>query len=311
MLILLRLKLLMKKITPLVIALLFCVEFIIAQEITNSNSLEVLSGNSISCNTLGITRANSFMRIFDPIEFGIVSSYSINSVQFGVEKLVNAPTGGFPVTISIYAYDKDEIKSTVLDDDDDEFPDMDDLVLVNEVTEFLNDQSLTLYNSVIDAVIPENNQFIIAVTVPSDTADEGGNNNVEFEIGSNNAGELSPTFIKANACSLVSAATFASQGRPDIHMVLNVFGTSATAGIGQLESVDFSYLPNPVTDRLLIKAKENITSIKLYNLLGQEIKKFSPSQFEAELDLSSLKAGTYFVKALVNNKTGTFKIVKI
>jgi hypothetical protein len=291
----------MKKITPLVIALLFCVEFIVSQEITNSSSTEIVSGNSISCNTQGITRTNSFYRVFNPENYGIFTAYHINTFQFGIEKLVGAPNEGYPVVISIYSYNNNIVN----------FPTEGDLTLRGEVTEMLTDQSLTVHTTPIDAIIPANQKFLMKIFIPSDTADDGGNNNVQFEIGSNNAGELSPSYIQSEACSIISPITFESQGRSDIHVVMQVIGTSATAGIGQLESVDFSYLPNPVTDRLLIKAKENITSIQLYNLLGQEIKKFNPSQLEAELDLSLLKAGTYFIKVLVNNKTGTFKIVKI
>ena len=293
----------MKKITPLVVVSLLFMQLIISQEITNSNSMEVLNGHSISCNTNGITRSNTFYRTFDPQEFGIFSAYHINTFQFGIEKLTGVPDEGYPVTISIYSYISD-------DDDDDDFPDEDDLKLRGSATEMLTNQSLTVHTANIAAVIPANEKFVVAIFVPSDVIADGGKGKVRFDIGANNAGESTPSFIMAEECSISSPTTFASQGRSDVHLVMNVVGTSNTAGLGNLELVNFSYYPNPVKDKLLMKANENITSIVLYNSLGQEIKKIRPFQLNAELDLTFLTTGTYFVKALVNDNIGSFMVVK-
>jgi len=290
----------MKKITPLVVASFLFMQLIISQELTNSSSLKVLDGHSISCNSDGITRENTFYRLFNPEDFGIFSAYHINTFEFGIEKLSGAPNEGYPVTISIYSYKSD----------DDDFPDEDDLKLRGEVTEMLTNQSLTVHAVNINAVIPANQKFVVTVFVPSDVKADGGNGKVRFEIGANNAGESTPSYILAEECSITSPVTFASQGRSDVHLVMNMIGTSSTAGLDDLNLVDFSYYPNPVKDKLIIKAKENITSLSLYNLLGQEIKKITPFELETELDLTFITNGTYFVKALVKNKIGCFKIIK-
>ena len=80
--------------------------------------------------------------------------------------------------------------------------------------------------------------------------------------------------------------------------------------VGSLESVGFSYYPNPVKDNLVMKANDNITSVAIYNMLGQEVKSARPSSIETTVDMSNLSSGTYFVKAQVGDAIGTFKVVK-
>ncbi|MEE9349786.1 MAG: T9SS type A sorting domain-containing protein [Flavobacteriaceae bacterium] len=82
------------------------------------------------------------------------------------------------------------------------------------------------------------------------------------------------------------------------------------ASTQDLTAVGFNYYPNPVSNELTMTATENISSVKVYNMLGQEVKTITPSSLEASLDMTNLTAGTYFVKAQVGESVGTFKIVK-
>ena len=286
----------MKKITPLIIVFLFTIHLAISQNISHSASLTIKDNHSISCNTTGIIRANSFSRVFDLIDFGITSSYNITEVQFGIENLIDAPVAGFPITISISEFTGAYPFGTS--------------TLITQVTKMVTDQSLTLYSALINAIIPANSKFVVAISVPSDVVVNGGAGVVRFDIGSNDDGETSPSYMQADACSLLVPVTLDSQGRPDVHLVMNVVGTSATAGNNELDLVSFSYHPNPVVDKLYMKAQEDITSVSLYNMLGQKLKEIQPSQFDAEFDLANLSAGTYFVRATIKDKVGSFKIVK-
>lgn len=286
----------MKKITPLIIVLLCTIQLVISQDISHSTSMIVKDNHSISCNTTGIIRANTFSRVFSLNDFGITSSYDITEVQFGIENLANAPAAGFPITIGIYEFTGTYPTGTS--------------TLLNQVTEMVSDQSLTLYAAPIVATVAANTQFVVAISVPSDVVVDGGAGLVRFDIGSNDAGETASSYMQADACSLPTPVTFDSQGRPDIHLVMNIVGTSATASINDLKLVNFLYYPNPAEDKLYMTAKEDIKRVSLFNLLGQEIKRLEPSKLDAELDLTSLTSGTYFVRATVNNKTGSFKILK-
>ena len=86
--------------------------------------------------------------------------------------------------------------------------------------------------------------------------------------------------------------------------------TSSTASIQDLSSVGFEYYPNPVNSTLTVKANENITNITIFNMLGQQVKQVNLSSLNATIDMTSLTNDTYFIKAIVGGKVGTFKILK-
>jgi len=83
-----------------------------------------------------------------------------------------------------------------------------------------------------------------------------------------------------------------------------------TASLDNLQTVGFNYYPNPASNELTMTANENITSISIYNMLGQEVKTSNPSALETKIDMSKLANGTYFVKAQVGDAIGTFKVIK-
>ena len=285
----------MKKITPLII--LFFTQIIISQTLTHSVSQTITDLNSVACEQqFDIVSDNTFYRSFKLTDFGITGSYDISSVQYGIEVMSGAPAAGYPISVSIY---------TTSDD----FPD-DDLILVNQVTEMVTNQSLQLHTTPITASIPAGAEFVVAIYVKSDVVADGGNGQVTFQFGSNADGETAPSYLSAPKCGFDDPTEFEDLGRPDLHLVMKVDGTSATAGIENLALVDFSYYPNPVKEKLMMNASENISNVSIFNILGQEIKTIKPSSIKAELDLSNFPSGTYLVKAMVADKMGTFKVVK-
>jgi len=81
--------------------------------------------------------------------------------------------------------------------------------------------------------------------------------------------------------------------------------------IDDLVSKGFSYYPNPVRGDLKMNANENIKSINVYNMIGQEVKRIALSNvFSYKLDMSDLSDGVYFIRAEVGDSTGTFKVIK-
>lgn len=73
---------------------------------------------------------------------------------------------------------------------------------------------------------------------------------------------------------------------------------------------NFNIYPNPVQNQLNLKSDQIISEVILYNLLGQQLIKVSPKSQQTQLDVSSLSAGTYILKAVVNGNEKSFKIVK-
>src|SRR5690554_250283 len=81
-------------------------------------------------------------------------------------------------------------------------------------------------------------------------------------------------------------------------------------GISDLNSIDFTYYPNPVKDQLNIHSKNKIAQVEIFNMNGQRIL-LNQSLDQNVLDLSSLKASTYIIRATLENGTiETFKIIK-
>ena len=180
----------------------------IAQQLSHSLSQTIDDGNSVACNFRDINgniiyvEQNTFYRAFDLDDFGITSDYDITSVDYGIERLENAPAGGYPVTVGIYTSSGTFPSGT--------------LTLVTEVTENLQDQALVIRNVPITTTIGASEEFIVAISVPIDDPSEGGLGQVKFQIGSNDDGETDHSYISAPDCSLSQPTAFVDQGRPDL-----------------------------------------------------------------------------------------------
>jgi hypothetical protein len=72
----------------------------------------------------------------------------------------------------------------------------------------------------------------------------------------------------------------------------------------------FSFYPNPVNNVLNITYSSSISSIAIYNLVGQQVAVQQPNANNASVDTSLLAEGTYIVKVTVENAVKTFKVIK-
>lgn len=68
--------------------------------------------------------------------------------------------------------------------------------------------------------------------------------------------------------------------------------------------------PNPVTNVLNIDAKQQISSVSIYTLTGQQIFTKSFQTKSSTIDMSAYKAGVYIVEVNSNGKTQTYKVIK-
>lgn len=74
--------------------------------------------------------------------------------------------------------------------------------------------------------------------------------------------------------------------------------------------VDLKAYPNPVKDVLNISYSQDISSIEIFNLVGQQVITKALNNKEGQIDMSNLASGTYFVKVTSDSKTKTIKILK-
>jgi hypothetical protein len=87
--------------------------------------------------------------------------------------------------------------------------------------------------------------------------------------------------------------------------------TCATLSTADFDnSLAFTYYPNPVNDNLVLKAQKDIESISVYNMLGQELQRSTPNSINADVNMSSLQTGAYFVKVTIGNATETIRVIK-
>jgi len=72
----------------------------------------------------------------------------------------------------------------------------------------------------------------------------------------------------------------------------------------------FTYHPNPTDGVLNLNSVENIDSVAIYNILGQQVLNQTIDATSTQLDVSKLAVGAYVMKVSVNGETGTYKIIK-
>ena len=75
--------------------------------------------------------------------------------------------------------------------------------------------------------------------------------------------------------------------------------------VAENETESVALYPNPVTDRLNVKA-ENLQTVEVYNLMGQLVM----TATNPVMDLDDLNQGIYFVRITADGKTVTKRIVK-
>lgn len=92
----------------------------------------------------------------------------------------------------------------------------------------------------------------------------------------------------------------------DVTLIDN--GMLSTPGF---ETNNFTVYPNPVKNWLNISYTQNITSVEVFNLLGQNvITNTTNTSTKTQVDMSALAAGTYLVKVNTENGTKTMKVIK-
>ncbi len=85
---------------------------------------------------------------------------------------------------------------------------------------------------------------------------------------------------------------------------------STSASVEENSLIDVTLYPNPVEDILTITSQEEITELRIFNQLGQEVKIIEPLQSSFEIDLSDLATGIYIVKMKATDHSGTYKLMK-
>lgn len=105
----------------------------------------------------------------------------------------------------------------------------------------------------------------------------------------------------------INVGHYAATDEPEGSYVLDVSETLASKSF---VGATFRAYPNPVTDVLNVSYENTIDNASVYNLLGQQVLNKSIGAKNAQLDLSSLSAGSYIVKFTSNDQVQSIKILK-
>ena len=73
---------------------------------------------------------------------------------------------------------------------------------------------------------------------------------------------------------------------------------------------DIVVYPNPVVDVVTIANNNLISSIEVFNLLGQKVMSSTPEVMTATMDMSALPVGTYLLQIQSAGETEMIKVVK-
>ena len=90
------------------------------------------------------------------------------------------------------------------------------------------------------------------------------------------------------------------------------FGVTVTVALGSdgFDNANFSFYPNPTSNRLTISYSNAITKVTVMNLLGQILQENKSNELQVSVDLSSYPSATYLIKVEADAKSKIIKVVK-
>ena len=84
----------------------------------------------------------------------------------------------------------------------------------------------------------------------------------------------------------------------------------ASLSSGSFDNANFVAYPNPVKDIFNISYSSEISSVRIINLLGQEVISTEVNATSTQIDMSQLSSGAYIVNVTVGDTIKTIKVVK-
>jgi hypothetical protein len=102
---------------------------------------------------------------------------------------------------------------------------------------------------------------------------------------------------------------YAGQSNGTCSAVITVAISEVLADKG-FDLTKFSYYPNPVSNELNIAYSSEISSVEVFNMLGQNVLNVKPNAATTKVNMSALAEGTYVVTVKAGSVSKTIKVVK-
>ena len=115
--------------------------------------------------------------------------------------------------------------------------------------------------------------------------------------------------VRESATQFTSPDYFLGYGIPNLEWALN---TTLAFNTDLADNFDVQIYPNPVRDNLFIKLPDlaESTTLKIYNILGEQINTYDISESINEINTVSLAQGLYIVKLTSKTYSKSVKLIK-
>ena len=92
----------------------------------------------------------------------------------------------------------------------------------------------------------------------------------------------------------------------------NIYVADEPLGVGEETVAEINSYPNPTNGEVTFTSKEAISSINIYNILGQEVKQISGNNnTDLTINISGLAAGNYIAKVQAGKAVQSVKLIKL
>lgn len=260
--------------------------------ITQSTS-QAIATSTVACTIRDssplVNSVNSYYRVFDLVNHhSITTDFELRIVDVGIQVAAAEDAGtGSPITIRIYTASSTNLQTATL-------------TQLHQQNFFVPNVSGVVRQFLLDTpvLIPAGSIIAVEVFTPS-----GNNAGFRIFLGSNSAGQNSPTYFKSEACGIATITNLADVGSgfPNVHLVLNLWGKvpgqTSISVTYEIQDQDINVFPNPTNSFVTIASSQNkIFGVELLDISGRLVYKTYPSGNEVLLDVSNLEKGIYLIR---------------
>ena len=89
-----------------------------------------------------------------------------------------------------------------------------------------------------------------------------------------------------------------------------VLGSCTPLAIDENNESQFIFYPNPINDVLNLSCSQDMNTLKVINIIGQELFNKEVNSNKVQIDLSNFSSGTYFIHVTTGKTIKTVRIIK-
>jgi hypothetical protein len=109
---------------------------------------------------------------------------------------------------------------------------------------------------------------------------------------------------------LANTTYYATQTINGCRSTASLAVTITTLANQDFDMTQFTYYPNPVIDLLNISYSQDMTSVKVFNIVGQQLMSKQINSNTTQIDMSSYANGAYFIQVTTENAMKTVRVIK-